>query len=128
MLIESSGQLIVYSKKIYVDIDPSIVQLTRILMPKSYVHLYQPQKYKPHISVVRHQIFDRSLVVNQLVTFTYDSDPIFGETYAWFKVYSEQLINVRLSLGLSKTSNVSRPPNGEECFHITIGNSKWLKK
>lgn len=124
MLCWSSGELrIDETGKVNVVVDPELVELIRALIPKARIPARQ--RYAPHITVVRDEEF---AVVPEgfpaTVGFWYDPEPVEGETYWWLRVEAEELIQVRRSLGLPDTSEQSRPPDGMNCFHITIGNTK----
>jgi len=56
--------------------------------------------------------------------FFYSPNIQTDNVYFWLNVYSPLLTYIRKDLGLPETSELSRPPSGEECFHITIGNLK----
>lgn len=125
MLFESKGVLRQEGDKLYVEVDKEIVSLTRSLLPASIRGRLNKQKYPPHISISRREGIS-SVVPEVDIVFEYDSEPVIGEIYSWLRVFSPQLSELRVSLGLSPSSELSRPPDGEECFHITIGNRKAL--
>ena len=110
--------------KIYVEVDPAIVSLARALLPQPLKSQLKPQRYPPHISVVRNEPLSNYLHDGDPIRFLYDPEPVVGDVYAWLRVLSPDLIRLRRDLGLPDSSEWSRPPNGEECFHITIGNRK----
>jgi len=117
--------------KLFVEVDPGIVQLARALLPPVIRQSLQPQRYPPHISVVRNEAgwtpaWKRMAIASspQTMTFEYDPEPVLGTTYAWLRVFAPDLTTLRLTLGLSPSSEWSRPPGDEECFHCTIGNFK----
>ena len=54
-MIGSVGRLRVTRDKLWVDVDPGIVQVCRALIPPP--SRPQPQRYPPHITVVRNEAF-----------------------------------------------------------------------
>jgi hypothetical protein len=113
------------------------VALTRALFPPALRAQVRPQKYAPHITLVREEPLPRfaldplpgSLALwlcdGKAVRFFYDPSPVVGDTYVWLRVFSLGLRWYRRErLGLPPTSPLTRPPNGEDCFHITLGNRK----
>jgi len=127
-LIEDTGTIHYGDDKLIVIVDPGIVDLARGLAPK-YLKLNQ-QRYAPHISVVRHETPPLmqywGKYEGQQVTFTYSPCAQNGQVYYWLDAYSEELKYIRKELGLYPSSRLTRPPDGKECFHITIGNCKQL--
>ena len=130
-MINSSGVLKYnynadYGYKLIVEIDPGIVELARWLIPKTIT--LNKQRYTPHISVVRKEVPKENweFKSGEKIQFNYDSYVYNDETYYWLRVYSEDLIKIRIALGLTPFSEKSRPPDGTDCFHITIGNIKKL--
>jgi 2'-5' RNA ligase len=122
--ITTLGQVVIDAdSKVNVVVDPAIVDLARALLPRAWVP--NRQRFAPHITVVR----DEELTVipariPDVVTFMYDPCPVEGEVYWWLRVHSPELVELRRALGLPDGSSMSRPPDGERCFHITIGNKK----
>jgi hypothetical protein len=123
-MVTVQGILKVESDKIYVEVDPGIVLLTRALIPPA--RRPRPQRYPPHISVVRNECFPQRYIREREVWFTYDPAVVEGEVYWWLRCWSLDLTSLRLSLGLPMSSEWSRPPGNEDCFHITVGNTKEL--
>lgn len=130
-MLSSTGTL-QYSVKddyyrLVVLVDPELHRFFRSLVPKQYV--CQPQRYPPHITVVRGEkpLTDAWLKhQGQAVTFDYDSYLHHDEVYWWFNCHSPHLLNIRIELGLPSSYRLTRPPDGTDCFHSTIGNSKRL--
>lgn len=131
-LIETTGTL-EYSEsdvgpKLIVNVDQEIVSFARSLVPK-YLKL-NPQRYPAHISVIRHEVptlmehWNKHQGKN--VSFLYSPCVQNGQVYYWLDAYSEELKAIRQELGLTVSSHLTRPPNGKECYHITIGNVKKL--
>jgi hypothetical protein len=112
--------------KLYVEVDPEIGRLYRSLIPK-YLHP-QPTRYAPHITVVRREGPFASWRWQHLegltVTFFYDPEVQYDETYFWLNCWSQGLLNIRFELGLQDHTPYTRPPTGEECFHCTVANAK----
>lgn len=115
--------------KLVVEVDPELSRYYRSLIPK--YHAVNPQRYSPHISVVR-----REIPLNlepwgkhegEIVEFQYDSYIHRGTTYWWLNVFCVRLENVRLELGLPVSSEFTRPPDTFiKVFHTTLANSKSL--
>lgn len=122
-LHRSEGLLQIEPNKYYVLVDPEISNLTRALLPRFIRQRLNRQRYAAHISVARNEPTTDS-VPEQTIHFQYNPQPIVGLTYVWLQVYSEDLTNIRIQLGLQPSSHISRPPDGTDCFHITIGNFK----
>ena len=126
---QSSGTL-EYSIKgdyyrLVVLVDPELHRFFRSTIPKYYI--CKPQRYAPHITVVRGETpctdaWDRH--AGALVNFEYDPYLHHDGMYWWFNCYSDLLTSVRLELGLAASHKLTSPPDGTECFHSTIGNSK----
>jgi hypothetical protein len=127
---EVSSGLLDYSVKdgyhrLVVLVDPELHRLFRSLVPRYYV--CRPQKYPPHITVVRGEqprTDEWGKYQGSLVEFTYDPWLFHDGVYWWFNCWSDFLVEVRLGLGLPSSYHLTRPPDGAECFHSTIGNSK----
>lgn len=131
-LVKSDGTLRFYNDvndvplKLVVHVDDAIVDVSRALVPH-VIHLNK-QRYSPHISVIRNEpVIDCKRWgkrEGESVEFFYSKWVYNDECYYWLRVYSKQLIEIRQELGLSHSSVNSRPPDQQECFHITIGNTK----
>jgi hypothetical protein len=112
------------SKKVIVSVDVELAAYYRSLVPKArYV---KPQKYAPHITVVRSPPRERVLhwvnwgkYEGELIPFLYDGQIYHNDTYYWIRAYSGRLSQVRFSLGLERHRFLDEP-----WFHITIGNVK----
>lgn len=130
---ESEGTLLVTSseRKIHLRVDPEIVSFARSLVPPS-VKLNRT-RFDPHVSLVRGEAVApekwaaAELLHLKQVRFRYDPRVVPGDVYWWLRVWSDDLLEVRRSLGLPDLSWATRPPDHEDCFHITIGNLKALK-
>lgn len=122
----SRGTVQVFPEKLVLEVDPEIVRLTRALLPPMWRTTFRPQRYEPHITISREEVLPPIAVSlhGSEVEFSYDPEPVLGELYAWLRVESETLLVIRTSLGLPPSSPLSRPPDGEEVFHITLGNRK----
>ena len=95
------------------------------LLPKYYMK--QRQKYPPHITFLRKSVeaipnlnvwenFRKNGL--QDVAIMYNGDIQFSSPYFFLNAWSEELADLRESLGLS------RYRSGFDCFHITVGNIK----
>lgn len=116
--------------KLIVEVDQGIVDLYRSLIPKS--RCVQRQMYPAHISVVRKET-PKNLEFwgkyeGELVDFWYDNEIHWGQVYYWLNAFSKKLEEIRIELGLSVSSEYTRPPDSfEKVFHITIGNTKFSR-
>lgn len=115
--------------KLIVEVDPGITAFYKSLIPKYYVA--NPQKYAPHISVVRKELPPRMDVwgkyEGQPVDFYYDGIVREGTVYWWLDTYSVKLEEIRLELGLPVSSPYTLPPEGfSKCFHTTLANKKSM--
>ncbi len=130
-LFKSEGILHYGSTKLIVKVDPGIAYFYRSLIPKSiYI---DPQKYKPHISVVRNEtpanMENWGKYENQKIEFSYGNQIYNGQVYWWINAFSTQLEEIRIELGLSISEYYTQPPDGfNKCFHITLGNCKKHQK
>jgi 2'-5' RNA ligase len=128
-LFQSSGRLRYCDNfKIIVEIDPQIAAYYRSLIPKWYT--VNQTRYVPHVTVVRNEIPKNKDAwgkhYGKKVQFEYSGWINVGRIYYWLNVHSAELEAVRTELGLAPTSNWSRPPSEEKCFHTTIGNRKSI--
>lgn len=116
--------------KLIVEVDPGIATLYKSLIPKYYT--LNPQKYAPHISVVRKEQPPNMNLWGKYdglpVDFYYDGIIHSGTVYWWLNAFSVRLEEIRLELGLPVSSPYTLPPDGfGKCFHITLGNQKSTK-
>ena len=113
--------------KLILDVDPEIARFYRSLIPK-YI-ITNPQKYTPHISVVRHE---HSINMeywgkyeNEQIEFEYSNHIHNGTVYWWLNAFSTRLEEIRVELGLYVHDKYTQPPEGYlKTFHITLGNTK----
>src|SRR5665213_2976451 len=117
------------SQKLILQIDQGLSDYYRALCP-SYLRL-NPQRYPAHISIVRNEVPPLRENWNKhqgkLIEFSYDPFVYNGTIYYWLNVFSTQLEELRLELGLEVSSIYTKPPDGYfKCFHTTIGNNKRL--
>lgn len=114
--------------RLTVEVDAAIVDYYRSLLPKT-VRLNK-QKYEPHISVVRETAVPNLSLWGSYegveITFEYSVIVRNDDTYYWLEVYNNFLGAIREELGLDRVCWYTRPPDGADCFHITIGNQKTL--
>lgn len=118
------------SPKLIVLVDPEITRYYRSLIPKWICPRLNQQMYAPHISVVRKELPPRmdlwGKYEGELIKFEYSNIIHQGGMYYWLNCYSQQLIEIRLELGLPEATSLTRPPDGEWCFHSTLCNIKGL--
>lgn len=124
----STGKLAYFTDpyKLIVEVDQNISDYYRSLIPK-YIPV-KKQMYNAHISVVRNETpinIDMWGKYDALpLTFEYESFIYNDELYYWLNAYSAELEEIRIELGLTKMSDITRPPDHSNKFHITIGNLK----
>jgi hypothetical protein len=128
-LFKSTGKLLYVENKLILEIDKELSKYYFSLVPKSYK--LNPQKYDPHISVVRNEIPPRMeywyKYQNEFIDFLYEPYVYSGPIYYWLNTFSNRLEEIRLELGLPVSSEYTRPPGGFfKCFHTTIGNVKSI--
>lgn len=111
--------------RLVVNVDPELHRYLRHQIPKTFS--CQRPKFPPHITVVRGE----TPLTNKwndhngkTVSFSYDPYIHYKEPYWWINCWSKALTDIRLELGLPTSYHLSRPPDGTDCFHSTIGNSK----
>lgn len=126
-LHKAKGRLRYGRKSLVVDTDQGIVDFYRSLIPK--YHYIQSQMYPAHISVVRNETPPRMDLWRKhdgrTVEFVYHSWIYNGEVYWWLNVFSLELEEIRIELGLSVVEHYIQPPAGfRKTFHITLGNMK----
>lgn len=133
MLLHKSKGTLLYSHasdtgfKLILDVEHSIAYFYRSLIPK-YIIL-NPQKYAPHISVVRHEDSINmefwGKYQGEQVEFEYSSHIHNGTVYWWLNAFSTRLEEIRVELGLYVHDKYTQPPDGYlKCFHITLANCK----
>ena len=108
-------------------VDTEIVRLTRALIPPIYRANLNRTKFAPHITTIRKEPISLSQILpfeNQEVEFSYDPRVVSGGVYWWLNVWSEDLLQLRKSLGLQGSTFLNKPPSGFADFHITVGNTK----
>ena len=128
-LFKSTGKLHYGETKLVVEIDQGLSEYYFSLVPK-YVKL-NPQRYGAHISVVRKEVPPKmeywKKYQDEPIEFFYDPFIFNGTVYYWMNAFSSRLEEVRHELGLPVSSEYTRPPGGFfKCFHMTLGNTKWL--
>jgi hypothetical protein len=116
--------------RIVVWIDRNLADYYRSLIPKyKYV---QPQKYPPHITVVRtgkEQPTNMTVwnkYQGQSIPFTYDNEVHTDGKYFYLNAWSDRIGEIRQELGLSKFRFSDEGINDHRSgnYHITIGNVK----
>lgn len=131
-LLTSYGNIIFHDDewKINVQVDNNLVDFYRSLVPK-YIRLNRT-RFLPHITVVRKEnIPDKKLWYKLSKTTLKDiefqySPYIYndGSVYWWLAVHCPFLNLLRKDLGLEYWSELCRPQDNSNYFHITIGNTK----
>ncbi len=107
-------------------VDPEIHRYYRSLLPK-WMNPKKPM-YPPHVSVIRREVPPNQKIFESLhgreVTFFY-GEIEWSDTYIWLNVYSVELENIRIELGLPVVNSYSEPPEGfKKRFHSTLSNFK----
>jgi hypothetical protein len=124
---DSTGRVVVTpgERKLHVVVDPAIADYARALVPKARrVRLNKP-RFAPHITVIRNEEWACNPDLDGIeVQFRYDPLVVPGEVYWWLRAWSPDLLQLRVREGLPELSDLCRPPDMEDCFHITIGNTK----
>lgn len=112
--------------RIVVFVDRDLANYYRSFIPKSYK--VQPQKYPPHITVVRSKYEKINNLKNwnkydgETIEFSYSGIIKFDGTYFYLDVQSERLGDIREELGMPRFR--FNDINDKQCYHITIGNLK----
>lgn len=112
--------------KLIVEVDQNISDYYRSFIPK-YIQVNK-QMFNAHISVVRKEVpmyleyWEK--YEGKSLDFEYENFIYNDETYYWLNAYSEELERIRLELGLSGLSEITRSPDRRHKFHITICNLK----
>lgn len=115
--------------KLILEADPQIAYYYKSLIPK-YIRL-NPQKYNPHISIVRKEFptnIDKwGLYEGKTIDFYYSNYIHNGEVYWWLNVWSFDMEKIREELGLSIEEKYTKAPQGFiKTFHMTLGNQKAI--
>ena len=114
-------------------IDDEIVNYYRSLLPK-WIKANR-SRHQPHISVIRNEVIPNQNKWNHLkksypywieINFEYDNFIYEDGTYFWLQVRAPALERFRTDLGLPAHSAITRSPDGQHDFHITLGNKKNL--
>lgn len=127
-MFKSVGKLQYHSDpyKLIVVVDPEISNFYQSLIPKYIV--FNRQMYVPHISVIRNENIQNIELWGKYdgidFEFEYENYIYSSSNYLWLNVFSEELESIRLELGLTKTSQITRSPDGRHKFHMTLGNFK----
>lgn len=118
-----------YGYRCVCEVERDLADYARALIPKG-IGVYGT-RYHPHISIVRYEtptLEEWGRREGQEVVFVYDMRVRNnGGVYWWLNVDSPELKVVREELGLAGSSRLSRPPDGIDCFHLTVANSKERK-
>lgn len=112
--------------KLIVEVDPEISAYYRSLIPRYY--RVSRQRYAPHISVIRDEKVlypdEWEKFQGKEIVFWYSGIIHNDDTYFWLEANSWDLQDIRVKLGLTSTSRITRSPDGSHSFHITLGNLK----
>ncbi len=129
-MFTSTGKLRYYKDplKVIVEVDQGISEFYRSLIPK-HIRVVR-QMYPAHISVVRKEIPPNmdmwGKYNNKLITFEYEHYIYNNYNYFWLNAYCDELEAIRIELGLTGTSAITRSPDNKHKFHVTIANTKGL--
>lgn len=123
--------------KLNVLVDKQLAAYYRSLIPKH--HMVNGTRYAPHITVLRpvtrpgdkvrvaevpSRLDKWGYYQNTIVEFTYSPYIYNNPIYFWLRVYCQDLIDIRVELGLPPNYHTTRPPDGVNSFHMTIANTK----
>lgn len=121
-----------YGYKLIVNLDQSVVDFYRKLIPKYYYA--SPQRYNAHISVVRKEVpqdlSNWGKREGESIPFFYSNYIHHGTVYFWLNAFSKELEELRRELGLEVDRHPNcNPPDGFiKCFHISLANCKDFLK
>lgn len=125
-LFRSTG-ILDYSEpyRLVVLVDPELVRYYRTLISDKKC---MPQRYAYHITVVRKEtpvnLSQWRAYHGHTIDFDYDHNVQQNIVYWWLNCYSPRLTALRVELGLPPSFELTRPPDGTDCFHVTLGNRK----
>lgn len=115
--------------RLVLEVEPDLAAYYRALVTP-HEPINRP-KYPAHITVVR-ELEEKPTGPwgeheGRFQSFYYSPEIQYALGYYWLNIYhTGDLQCIRESLGLPETSRWTRPPSGEDCFHVTIGNTKNL--
>lgn len=127
----STGTLVVTlaEQKVHLEVDQDLVDYARSLVPPTTT--LNRTRFAPHITVIRNEPIPMRLLDVQAerlhgrkVGFEYDPRVVPGDVYWWLRAWSLELVSIRRGLELEDLSYWCRPPDHDDCFHITVGNTK----
>lgn len=124
----SSVGILKYSSnpfKLIVSVDQELSDFYRKLIPPT-INVRKPM-YSAHISLVREEspkLEYWNKYQDQNIVFNYESFIYNDPIYFWLKVECKQLEKIREELGLNRVSPITKSPDNQHDFHITIGNLK----
>ncbi len=118
MRIQTTARVQVYDSWIVAYLCKDFGSYYRSLCPKAW-HI-KPPMYPPHITILRKDIepFTTRDDLPCSAVIEYEPGIKTDGLYYWLDVYSEEIGDIRESLGLS------RYRDGFNCYHVTIGNNK----
>lgn len=113
-----------------VDVDPELAAYARSFIPRSYAA--RPTRYSTHITAVREERVGKEQ--RRLLYDLNGMDVLFecggmhmlkhNDVYWWLPARAPALLMIRKLLWLDPYTDLIKPPDGEEVFHITVGNMK----
>ena len=126
-LLKTEGELYYYDKNVrdtqwlLLNSDESIIDYYTYWIKKHYwLDKFQRPKHGSHISVIRGEIIEDGLFYNhwkkyhgKKIEFQYSNEIHNNGEHFWLPVYSKELENIRLELGLTNVPVFN--------FHLTIG-------
>lgn len=128
MLLTASGVLTYHNQsKVTLEIGYGLSHYYCALIPK--YHYVQRSKYASHVSIVRHETVKQNYGAGagRRLTVRYDPDIKTDRDgrYWWLDVWSDDLCDLRVHLGLSPFRMLRNGKMGDR-FHITVGNRKGI--
>ena len=126
-MIRSIGIIKYYDRnKINILVDVDLGRLAMALIPP-WLNPRQT-RYPPHITVLRNEgnicHHDWGKYDNWMISFSYDPEIKFDNTYFWHAAVCPMANSIRKNLGLNPTTDLTRPPDGSDFMHITVANRK----
>lgn len=114
--------------RVIAQIDQGISDFYFSLIPKYYNA--KPQAYRAHITIVRLRKETPTLDAwglheGRLIRYQYDPVINMGDKYFWLNVFSEEIGDIRVALGLLRYRDDSAWGGKKHAsYHITLGNRK----
>lgn len=113
--------------RLVLNCDQGISNYYRNLIPKYYY--VNGLRFPAHVSIIRHEkpwiLENWEKRQGEEIEYYYDNDIKFGNLFAWLNVFSKDLEEIRVELGLKIQTQYTVPPPGfKKTFHMSIGNFK----